>query len=595
MPELTPPPTGFTVRFANLDSQAVALAGESVLQCARRVGISLAGACGGLGGCGGCLIRIVSGQADVDQAGAPGESNPQWLRACRVRPKSDLVVEVSPRALAPAVQADLRGLEDDPACEFAPLIESRELSLDPAPQLPGSSDRQRLQDAMGEGLLAGADPEALHSLSGMLAANDWRLRAHLRTGELIGFTAPGRGALGLAIDLGTTNIAGSLVDLESGERLASLGMENPQTAFGADLITRINHAVQVRGGGRELQSAAVTAVHSLAAALCAQVSARPAEIADLALCGNTVMHHLLLGLPVAQLARPPFAAVSCDAVDIKARDLGLEVMSGAVLHLLPNIGGFVGGDHVAALLATEHLWESGSSVLIDIGTNTEISLIHDGAISTASTASGPALEGGNISCGMRAAAGAIEKVWLSEGEILTRVIGGGPPLGLCGSGVLDALSALRQAGIVDRRGYLRPGKPKVTTDGGLRTYGLAPEVGFTQDDVRAVQLAKAAIRAGLDLLLEAAGLEERMLDRVLIAGAFGGYLDLASAIAIGLFPALPAERFRQLGNAAGVGVRMALGSAALRARAALLAKRCRHLELNRLPGFQKTFIGRIAL
>jgi len=281
------------------------------------------------------------------------------------------------------------------------------------------------------------------------------------------------------------------------------------------------------------------------------------------------------------------------AADYKAREVGLALAAGAWVHVLPNVGGFVGGDHVAALLATETQWDAGTSIVMDIGTNTEISLVHAGAIATVSCPSGPALEGGHISCGMRAAEGAIERVRIDGGRIEAQTIGGAEPVGLCGSGVLDAVAEMRRTGLLDARGRIQPGHPAVHDAGGRRALALAPEVMFTQEDVRAVQLAKAAVRAGIDLLLGEAGLAERAIDRVLIAGAFGAYIDVQSAIACGLVPALPVERFVQVGNAAGVGVRMALASVALRERARRIAQRCRYIELGSLAGFQQTFLGRI--
>jgi len=521
-------PASHTVRFTNLDRVIEAFEGETLLQSARRAGVSIAGACGGRGVCGSCQVRILSGQVDIlPSQQEQSENNTTWIRACRVEPQSDLVVEVSPRALAAVVRADVQSLGD--------------------------------------------------------------------VQKIVGFLPGSRRSLGLAIDLGTTNIAGSLTDLESGKRLVSLGIENPQSAYGADLISRINHAIRTPSAARELQSIVVQGIKSLALLLCAEISVEPTKIVEIAVCGNTAMHHLLLGLPVSQLGRAPFIPSTCSAIDITASDLGLDTMPEASVHLLPNIGGFVGGDHVAALLATEHTWNSGTSMVIDIGTNTELSLIHNGTISTASTASGPALEGGNISCGMRAAEGAIEKIWLSDGEIMTSVIGGGVAVGLCGSGVLDALNTLRLAGIINHRGYIAPGNPNVTEKGGLRGYSFAAEVMMTQDDLRAVMLAKAAIRAGQDMLLAEAGLNEQDIERVLIAGAFGAYIDITSAINIGLFPDLPLERFTQVGNAAGVGARMALISPVMRSRAAELATKCTHIELNSMPGFQKAFIRRIQI
>lgn len=527
---LKKPTDRLRLKILNPEREVEVLEGETLLQCARRAGVDLTAACAGQGVCGGCLIRIISGSTIPAEAGERSGVGGERPRACRVRPVTDMVVELSPKDSVSAPRTEIAE-PDDPACPFDPVVP----------------------------------------------------------------LVPGKRVLGLSIDLGTTNLAGSLTDLESGKRLARRGMANPQAAYGLDVISRINYAIRSPGGGAELRSAVVRAIQTMAQALCEEVSAAPAEIADIALCGNTAMHHLMLGLPVRQLGRAPFIPASCTAMDMKALDIGLEVMPGANVHFLPNIGGFVGGDHVATLLATQRHWLNRTCLVIDIGTNTELSLIHDGAIVTASAASGPALEGGNISCGMRAAEGAIEKVRLIDGEIVTQVIGGVRPVGMCGSGVLEAVSALRRAGIINHRGYLHPGRPDVREIAGVREFCFTDEVTITQNDVRAVLLAKAAIRAATDLLLREMGRSEIDLEEIVIAGAFGAYIDIASAIGIGLLPALPRERFTQVGNAAGAGVRKALVSAMMRDEAVRLARRCRHVELNGLPGFQKAFIGRIAI
>jgi uncharacterized 2Fe-2S/4Fe-4S cluster protein (DUF4445 family) len=387
--------------------------------------------------------------------------------------------------------------------------------------------------------------------------------------------------LGLAVDLGTTNAAGFLVDLQSGERLGTLGIENPQSSFGADVVSRVNHAIRAGGGAAELQAAAAIGIGELARDLCEAAGAAVEEIVEIAVCGNTAMHHLLAGLPVAQLGRAPFVPAVTSSLEIKSRDLGLP---GAIAYLLPNIGGFVGGDHVAVLLATQEEWRGRTALVVDIGTNTEVSLIDPQGISTVSCPSGPALEGGHISCGMRAAEGAIERVYARHGRLEVTTIGEAPPVGVCGSGVVDAIAAFRALELIDRRGRIA---------GGAREIALSPGVAFTQADVRAVQLAKAAIRAGIDLLLEKSRIQPDAIELVLIAGAFGEYLGIEAAVTIGLLPPLPLERIEQVGNAAGAGVAMALASGASRARAAELAARCRYLELGTLPQFQKTFVRRI--
>jgi uncharacterized 2Fe-2S/4Fe-4S cluster protein (DUF4445 family) len=361
------------------------------------------------------------------------------------------------------------------------------------------------------------------------------------------------------------------------------------------VISRVNHAVTHAGGGHELREAAITAIAALADDLCKAVAAAPADIVDVVVCGNTAMQHLLLDLPVAQLGRAPFVAAASQAMDVKARELGLAFCPGAYVHVAPSVGGFVGGDHVTALLATQSHWSAvTTSLVMDIGTNTEISLIHKGKILSASCPSGPALEGGHISCGMRAAEGAIERVGLaSDGSLTLKVIGGKTPVGLCGSGVLDVMATMHRAGLVDDRGRLNAGHAAVTQREGRRMARLAEGVTFSQDDVRAVQLAKAAIRTGVELLLREAQLQADQIERFIIAGAFGAYIDVQSGVATGLFPRLAPTRFMQVGNAAGLGVQRMLASGRARAEAAELAARCRYVELSTLAGFQKAFMQHI--
>ena len=600
--EIKPPAPWFRVRFDNLDRETKCNDGETIFHSARRAGVRVVGACGGRGVCGTCMVRIASGEFDVLGSEFPGAGTAPranvWVRACLARPSSDCVVEISPRSIAAVVRAEVGGQEVMITPD--PVVRSHAVAL--APALMGSggqgqcggADADRLIDALRHDGAARIDLYALRELPGLLRGGGWRLQAIVRGDEVIGVRPSGSRNLGLAVDLGTSNCAGFLIDLETGARLASLGIENPQAAYGADLVSRVNHAVRSPAGAQELQTAAITAITGLARDLCDAVSAAPRDIAEVAVCGNTAMHHLLLGLSVSQLGRAPFVPAMCAAIDIKARDLGLATAPGAYVHLLPNVGGYVGGDHVAVLLATEDRWAKTTTIVMDIGTNTEISLIHRDRISSVSCPSGPALEGGHIGAGMRAAEGAIERVRAENGRLEIDVIGGGAEaVGLCGSGVLDALAAMLELGILNRHGRIGTGHQAVRESGGQREVLLAPGVAFTQKDVRAVQLAKAAIRAGIDCLLRQAALEEDAIERVLIAGAFGTYIGLPAAVRIGLLPHLPLARIEQVGNAAGVGVRMALASAALRDRARQLAERCHYLELGSLPGFQRIFMRRI--
>jgi uncharacterized 2Fe-2S/4Fe-4S cluster protein (DUF4445 family) len=319
--------------------------------------------------------------------------------------------------------------------------------------------------------------------------------------------------------------------------------------------------------------------------------------------GNTVMHHLFVGLPVHQLGVAPYLPASCQPLTFEAPHPGLAFAPRATLYLPPNIAGYVGGDHVAMLLASGADRASGTRLLIDIGTNSEVSLWHDGELLTCSCPSGPAFEGAHISAGMRAAPGAIERVRIVDGQVFVTTIGNGPASGICGSGILDAVAEMAGAGVLNRRGSLikdaprvriRDGRPEFVLVAGA-TAGGEREIVITRRDVNEIQLAKAAVRSGIETLLTVAGIEARQLDEVILAGAFGTYLDVRSAIRIGMFPPLPPERFHQIGNAAGLGARQMLVSAERRRSAESLALRARYVELSSDAGFTRRFLEAVTI
>lgn len=601
----------YRLHFPQVKREVEARADETVQACARRHGLRIIAACGGRGVCGSCLIRLIEGTLtprEPDTA-VTGESAPhrdpvspgkKWLRACQYVAASDCTIEVSARSLAPVVRAAVESANAERLPARA-AVASWEVSL-PAPTLQDCrADAERLVQALreaGAGCLT-VDLALARTLPGVLRtelrAGSAALRAWVRNGEVISVAPAGQRGLALAIDLGTTNIAAFLLDVHSGERLATVGLENPQVAWGGDVISRMNAAMNDAQAACELRRVAVEAINALAHDLCEAIDLGPQAIVEVAICANTAMHHLLLGLPVRQLGRAPFVPATSAPLDVRARDVGLAVAAGAWVHVMGAVGGFVGGDHVSALLATEPHWAGTStSVVMDIGTNTEISVIHGGAILCASAPSGPALEGGHISCGMRAAAGAIERVGLAHGRLHVQTIGGKPAVGLCGSGVLDAVATLLEAGLTDRSGRLVPEHARIVSDPeGMRCVRLARSVLFSQRDLRAVQLAKAAIRTATELLLEQAGIAPGQVQRFVIAGSFGAYISVPSAIAIGLFPPIPLERFVQVGNAAGAGVRLAAVSSPARARAAEIAAGAGYVELSTRGNFQKHFLHHI--
>lgn len=584
-------------------------AGEHLLDAARRQGVSIAAACGGQGRCRACRVQVVEGEVETPAATerllfSEAEWREGWRRACRSRPLSDGRVWVPPRAvLAPQrtqVEGEAAAVRPDPAARGYPV------AIAPAGVGDLRSEANRLTDALRarHGVEARlADPPVLRELAARLAAGEREAVAVVRAGAVIAVLPAGRRPLGLALDLGTTKLAGYLLDLAGGRTLAAAGRMNPQIAHGDDLISRIAHAGRSDDDARALQDLLAGALNALARSLCREARAAPGDVVEVVAAGNTAMHHLLLRLPVAQLARAPYVPAVTEPLELPARDVGLRLAPGAVAHLLPNLAGFVGGDHAAMLLAVDAARAGGTQLFLDIGTNSEVSLVADGAIYSVSCASGPAFEGGHIHDGMRAAPGAIEKVWLIAGEPHYQTIGNEPPVGLCGSGVLDAVNRLTDAGVLDAGGRMRGDHPRVRRTGAGPAFVLVAagesaggsEVWLTQKDVRELQMAKAAVRAGIEVLLGEAGRPAGDLERVTIAGAFGSYIDVDSAVAIGMLPRLPRERFHQVGNAAGAGARMALASRAARAEAQRLLARTRYVELATHAAFNDLFTRSLTL
>jgi uncharacterized 2Fe-2S/4Fe-4S cluster protein (DUF4445 family) len=589
--------------------------GETLLECARLLGLGLTSLCGGIGKCGQCIVHIVDGHVS-----APTPEDAEYLTpdaiaqgyrlACRTIPLADCKIRVPLESLTSPQRMQVEGEETPVAPD--PLAKSYLVTLQPPSLDDLRADTGRLANAVQEQhhvTVARVDLEVLREISSSLRAHidaesgSWRIRVVTREGEVIGFLPPEAAPLGLAIDLGTTKIAAYLLDLTSGRTLGSHGLMNPQIAYGEDVIARIALAEQNEGKRSLLRQLVVGAVNEVATELCSRVEAEASQIVDMVVVGNTAMHHLFLGLPVRQLALAPYVPAVASALDVKARDLGLQLAPGAYVHLLPNVAGYVGADHVAMLLATQIEEKRGVVLAIDIGTNTEICLANEGVLTSASCASGPAFEGAHIKHGMRAANGAIERLRLAGDKIEYQTIGGLPPVGLCGSGIVDVMAQLFLAGVIDRQGRMQD-HPRVREVDGVREFVLVDEptrlsgsasearvteIVFTQQDVRQLQLAKGAMRTGIEMLLATNGRKVEEIDSVLIAGAFGSYIDVSSAITIGLLPKLPLERFRQVGNAAGMGAKLALVSRTKREAARALAGRIGYLELAAHPLFSTTF------
>jgi len=590
-----------------LDFQPVGRKGSfhsdvTLLEAARTLGVDLVSLCGGQGSCKHCKVRLLEGTLSPLTAAERERLTPQELQlgyrlACQAVARSDVKLYVPPESLSAPQRTQLEGQELSIAPD--PIVQAFEVHLSPPTLQDLTADEQRLAQALEQqhGVrLTSFDIETLRDLSPRLRSLSWRAQVSVREAECIAVDPAGSSLVGLAIDLGTTKVAGYLVDLSSGRTMTSKGAMNPQIAYGEDVITRCSRALQAGREAQAIQELATQALRRLAEELCAEVNTRPDSVLDAVVVGNTAMHHLLLRLPVQQLVQAPYVPAVSRALDIKARDLELGLAPGAYVHLLPNIAGYVGSDHVAVILSTE-LWRAEGVVLaLDIGTNTEICLSNNGQMTSVSCASGPAFEGAHIQHGMRAAPGAIEHLRLAEDGIEWQTVAGGVPVGLCGSGTLDALAQLYEHGVLDRSGKMGE-HPRVRDRDGQREFVLigeeervgGPAITITQHDVRELQLAKGAIRTGIEALLQACRLTPEDIDEVIIAGAFGNYIDVASAVAIGMFPSLPANRFRQVGNAAGTGARLALVSREQRALAAEIAQHVAYIELAGVSNFQDLF------
>ncbi len=595
------------IDFEPLGRRAECVAGETLLDAARRAGVALVAICGGAGTCGRCRVRVLAGEVsppsatEIQKLGADAVAEGMRL-ACQVHVQAGVKVYVPADSLSTTQRLQVEG-EAVQVVPNPPVI-ACPVELPPATLTDLRADAVRLRDAVSEaqGIAdVAVDFAVLQSLPEVVRAQDWRGTAYVRRAggraEVVALGAPGRKPLGLAVDLGTTKIAAHLVDLETGRSLAADGVMNPQITFGDDVMARIGYAMRGEEKALELQTAAVQAIYGLARSLCEKVGRAPEEIVETVVVGNTAMHHLFLGLPVGQLGMAPYVPAESAALDVKARDIGLAIAPGAYVHLLPNVAGFVGADHVAMLLGTRIPDMEGVVLGLDIGTNTELVLKTPSRLISCSTASGPAFEGAHIRHGMRAASGAIEWVSVDDSYVYWQTVDNAPPIGICGSGVLDAVAALRRAGVLTPSGRMLTDHPRVMRGNhGLEFILATPDesgygtpIVLTHGDVSAIQLAKGAIRAGIDLLMAEAGIGVQDLDRVILAGAFGTYLSVDSILEIGLLPPVPAAKVQQVGNAAAVGARLALVSLDERERARAIASRAEYLELTTVPEFPDAF------
>ncbi len=595
----------FQVQFQPIGKRVAAPPEVSLFAAARESGIDLASACGGEGSCGQCRIVILSG------AVSPPNPDEEFILtelelkqgerlACCTYAHSDLAVHIPRGSLITGqrlqVAADLREIAPDP------LVRAYSLALSPPTLEDVRPDLTRIADELaklGGPTILSAETAVLQSISPFVRQRDWRFNAFVRGQAIVGVSEWGKAPLGFAVDLGTTKIAAYLVNLETGADLAAVGAPNPQIGYGEDVISRLNHVHRNPDGGRGLAAKVQETLQELLTELVTQAGAIPEQVVDACIVGNTAMTHLLLQLPVSQLAKAPYVAAAGTALNVPAVQLGLKMAPGAHVYIPPCIGGFVGADHVAMILACDLDQQEKVVLGVDIGTNTEIALRKPGMafLTSASCASGPAFEGAHISDGMRAASGAIEKVRITTAGVELTTIDDIPAVGLCGSGIVDVTAELYRSGIINQRGRFVRENKRVGNGRFGPEFCLVPAVSsgsgrdvvITQKDVNEIQLAKGAIHAGLQILLEATQTAPEEVEEVIIAGAFGSFLNVQNAVVMGLFPELPHAQYRQVGNAAVIGAKWMLISRAARARAERIAQNTAYSELTTYPKFGRKF------
>ena len=620
-----------TVIFQPAGSRGRVAEGVSLLEASRVLGVELAALCGGQGSCGKCQVRMQEGFFPTyGLTSAPDHLSPfgpleeefigeerrdeGYRLACAAHVRGDVVVFVPEETRA--VQQDVRKEATVRHVDLWPAVRSHRVMVGPAAEGDPPDDFGRLSAALGQSGVQFASaslpaltalPDALRGAAGDMTAWVWDGGVGADTqgaGELLHVAAGAAlPALGMAVDLGTTTVAAYLCRLDTGELVATGSLMNPQVAFGEDVMSRIGFATSEDNGLSRLRQSLLEGLNALVERLTRSLGRLPSDILDATVVGNTVMHHIFLGISPRGLGLAPYSPALRDAVTCRAAELGLKLAPAARVYVLPVVAGFVGADTMGVVIAEEPFLCQERSLTIDIGTNGELVMGNRQRLMCASCATGPAFEGAHIAFGMRAARGAIERVAIDPDGLEPHcvVIGAERARGICGSGVIDCVAQMYMAGIIDHTGRFVPHDehPRIRRgDEGYeyvvawaRETAIERDIAFTQKDVRAVQLGKAALFAGARVLMRRLGYQS--LDRVVLAGAFGTYIDRENALVLGMYPAVDLSRVTAVGNAAGDGARLALLDVRKRREAEYWARRLEYVELSLEDMFQREFVDAI--
>ncbi|SDI47715.1 ASKHA domain-containing protein [Desulfosporosinus hippei] len=573
--------------------------------------------CNGQGTCGKCKVRMLGNlpEPSVQDLKHLNEVEIQagFRLACTVVPEEGMVIELNFVESQDRKESALLGLKLNAVDS---RVEKICLTMDKPSLQDERGDWDRVVDALSAVTGRSYTYPSLHVLrkvSEVLRSEKYVLTVTLFENEILEIE-PGdtsKRLYGVAVDIGTTSVGVALYDLITGNLMKVVSIENEQTAYGADVISRISFAKESKENALALQSAVKRTINHLLKEIKSKVAIHKDEIVKMAIVGNTTMHHLLLGLEVSHLAVSPFVSVCNRPLDLTAHELGLEINPRGKIFLLPNIGSFVGGDTVGAIVGAPEVLERGNHLLIDLGTNCELFLKTDKIMMACSTAAGPAFEGAGIAYGMRAKQGAIEGVSITESGVHCEVIGGQEPIGICGSGLIEAIDEMKRAGVINKQGKIAVPETADNLSEELRNrirpaekarefilaYGTGQrsDVTISQKDVGELQLAKGAVCAGIKTLVEMAGISVADLDSVILSGTFATYLKAKNILSIGLVPDIPPEKIKMVGNAAHVGAIRTLLNHEEMMMTEELYKKIGHIELGGSATFSNYFMNSLYL
>lgn len=641
----TAPQTDALVIFTPSGKRGRFALGTPVLTAARQLGVDLDSVCGGRGICSKCQITPGYGEFPKHGVTVTDDALTEWNEVearykrirgmidgrrlgCQAKVMGDVVIDVPPESQVHKQvirkSATTRDIVMDPATRLLYV------EVDEPDMHEPTGDFERLARALKdqwqvEGIAA--ELSLMRRLQPALRKGDWKVTVALHKGnhdaryrilDLWPGYHEGR-LLGLAIDLGSTTIAAHLCDLADGAVLASAGVMNPQIRFGEDLMSRVSYAMMNPGGDVEMTSAVRTAINGLIQSICTEAKVDPKSVYELVFVCNPVMHHLLLGIDPVELGQAPFALATSGSLSFDARDLDLAAVNRAArVYVLPCIAGHVGADCAAVALSEEPGKSKDMVLIVDVGTNAELLLGNETRVLACSSPTGPAFEGAQISSGQRAAPGAIERVEINPAtkEPRFRVIGSDlwsddPAFdqstvvtGICGSGIIEAVAEMRMAGLVDQQGLIgspdQTGTARSIPEGRTHSYLLhdgtatgGPRILVTQGDIRAIQLAKAALYAGARLLMDEMGVAT--VDRVTLAGAFGAHISPKHAMVLGMIPDASLDKVTSAGNAAGTGARIALCNVEARNQIEATVHHIHKVETAIEPRFQEHFVNATAI